>query len=378
MKFISCILSFVLVPAILLSQNLVPNGSFELHQGIPKYPSQITKAIGWFRPSVGTPDYFNACAGKRPIGVPYNFIGYQKPRTGNGYAGFYLYESADPDGYREYVSTKLKSTLVRGKPYQVKFYVCLANHSEMAVSNIEVLFTRDKLNIPTSERIHKKPQLKYPGDIITDTANWVEISWNYVAKGNEQYITIGNFEKADKCNLKTLIYGLAKGISLNAYYYIDDVCVEEIINNNPCKCEQDTVPLPGDVIKNEQLSKKPAKLDIKPEQAIILENIFFETNASELLPASFPELNQLVAYMKKHPAATIDFSGYTDNTGREKKNMELSTARAKAVADYLEKRGIKEGRINYKGYGSANPVANNHTKEGRAKNRRVEFTIHLN
>jgi len=364
----------------LAAQNLIYNGGFEVHSSVPKYQSQIKLAVGWFRPTRGTPDYFNRLSGKTKIGAPYNFMGYQQPRTGEGYGGFYLYESADLDGYREYLSTKLKSTLERGKQYQVKFYVSLADYSEMAISNIEVLFTPNEIKRDGSERIPIKPQLKYTGDVITDTAHWVELLWTYTAKGNEQYMTIGNFEKAAQCNVTELVHGLAKGISLDAYYYIDDVCVERLKQDTVCKCEQDTARAPGAMHKKDTLHirKKTEKLNIEPEQNIILQHIYFETNKSDLLPASFQELNQLVQYLKKNPKAAIELSGYTDNTGRESKNQKLSDARAKAVADYIKQKGIHENRITYKGYGSANPIADNTTKEGKAKNRRVEFTVHLN
>ncbi len=363
-----------------IAQNLIYNGSFEIHTAIPKWAGQIRNAMGWFRPTRGTPDYFSELSGKRPIGAPYNFIGFQKPRTGVAYAGLYLYESSDVNGYREYFSTKLKSPLEKGKQYQVKFYICLSNFSEMAVSNVDVLFTPEAINQYGSERLRNKPQLRYLGDIITDTANWVEMRWTYTAKGNELYLTIGNFEKADKCIVEVMVHGLASGISLNAYYYIDDVCIERIKQDTVCKCLQDTIQPPKVVVNKDSIraARKPPKLNIEPEESIIIQHISFETNKSDLLPVSYNELNQLVLYMKKHLSATIDFSGYSDNTGRESKNLKLSNDRAKAVADYVQKKGIAIKRIIYKGYGSSSPISDNKTKEGKAKNRRVEFIVHLN
>ena len=71
----------------------------------------------------------------------------------------------------------------------------------------------------------------------------------------------------------------------------------------------------------------------------------------------------------------IEISGHTDNTGSAPINTKLSEARAKVVVDYLVQKGIDRSRMNFKGYGSLQPVAENTTVAGRAKNRRVEFKI---
>ena len=67
--------------------------------------------------------------------------------------------------------------------------------------------------------------------------------------------------------------------------------------------------------------------------------------------------------------------GHTDKTGNEAINARLSETRAKAVMDYLVKKGIEQSRLEYKGYGSQQAIADNATPQGRAKNRRVEFKI---
>ena len=71
----------------------------------------------------------------------------------------------------------------------------------------------------------------------------------------------------------------------------------------------------------------------------------------------------------------IEISGHTDKTGSEPLNLKLSENRAKAVMDYLIKKGIESSRIEYKGFGSLQSIADNSTAAGRTKNRRVEFKI---
>lgn len=108
---------------------------------------------------------------------------------------------------------------------------------------------------------------------------------------------------------------------------------------------------------------------------LVLKNIVFELNKSNLLEQSYVELDKLVTFLKKNPTLKISIVGYTDNIGKEEDNINLSKARAKAVADYLIKNSINKNNINYKGLGSSNPIAENTTEAGRQKNRRVEFEI---
>jgi outer membrane protein OmpA-like peptidoglycan-associated protein len=108
---------------------------------------------------------------------------------------------------------------------------------------------------------------------------------------------------------------------------------------------------------------------------VVLNNILFETGKSILTTSSYAELDRLEGILQDNPQMKIEISGHTDKTGSEPVNFRLSTERAKAVVDYLVKKGIDSGRMEYKGYGSLQPVADNATADGRTKNRRVEFKI---
>jgi outer membrane protein OmpA-like peptidoglycan-associated protein len=113
----------------------------------------------------------------------------------------------------------------------------------------------------------------------------------------------------------------------------------------------------------------------RPNTIVPLNNLFFEIGKSTLQEKSFVELDRIVALMQKNPKIHIEINGYTDNTGDENFNKILSLDRANAVAQYLIDRNINSERIIIKGWGSANPVADNATQEGRDKNRRVEIKI---
>ena len=105
-------------------------------------------------------------------------------------------------------------------------------------------------------------------------------------------------------------------------------------------------------------------------QSVLLKNVFFEPKKTTLSPSSFPELDRLVAYLEANPTVKIDVSAHTDPSTK------ISTAnQAKAIASYLTSKGIAKNRITSHGHGSSKPVASNKTAEGKALNRRVEFTF---
>jgi outer membrane protein OmpA-like peptidoglycan-associated protein len=79
--------------------------------------------------------------------------------------------------------------------------------------------------------------------------------------------------------------------------------------------------------------------------------------------------------LKEYPSCNLQVFGYTDNRSDAAKNMELSKTRATIVKDYIVSKGITAGRIETIGLGDKQPVADNATEEGRAKNRRVVVTL---
>jgi outer membrane protein OmpA-like peptidoglycan-associated protein len=114
---------------------------------------------------------------------------------------------------------------------------------------------------------------------------------------------------------------------------------------------------------------------IEPSTSIVLNNIFFDFDKAVLKPESFPELNRIVQLMNERPGMTVEVTGHTDATGPAEYNMILSERRAKAVSGYLVKQGIAADRIATLFHGESKPIETNDTREGRAKNRRVEFKI---
>jgi outer membrane protein OmpA-like peptidoglycan-associated protein len=115
---------------------------------------------------------------------------------------------------------------------------------------------------------------------------------------------------------------------------------------------------------------------IEPGAAAILKNIFFDSKKTALKPESITELDKLVQLMKDNPNLKLLISGHTDNIGKPQDNLLLSTNRALSVVNYLlASQQIAKERLQYKGFGSAKPIADNNTEAGRASNRRTEMSV---
>jgi OOP family OmpA-OmpF porin len=101
-------------------------------------------------------------------------------------------------------------------------------------------------------------------------------------------------------------------------------------------------------------------------------NVLFDTNKSIIKKNSFKDVDNLVAVMKQYPDLNVVVEGHTDNVGSAAYNKKLSQRRADAVKSYMVKKGIDAKRLTAKGFGLEKPIADNKTKAGKAKNRRVE------
>jgi outer membrane protein OmpA-like peptidoglycan-associated protein len=105
-------------------------------------------------------------------------------------------------------------------------------------------------------------------------------------------------------------------------------------------------------------------------------NIFFETAEARIQSKSFPMLDEVYKVLHDHPdVGPVRVEGHTDNRGSRPYNLDLSRRRAKAVMEYLLKKGVEAKRLRFQGYGFDRPVSTNATPLGRAKNRRVEFNL---
>lgn len=135
---------------------------------------------------------------------------------------------------------------------------------------------------------------------------------------------------------------------------------------------------PVDLTSVAPMTKIPKNFYVTPievGQSVDIEHIYFETGRSTLKPESYRSLNALIEFLKEYENVKVEIGGHTDNVGSASVNQTISEERAQAVADYVVKQGVPAHRIESKGYGFSKPKASNKTAEGRAQNRRVDFTI---
>jgi outer membrane protein OmpA-like peptidoglycan-associated protein/Tfp pilus assembly protein PilF len=178
--------------------------------------------------------------------------------------------------------------------------------------------------------------------------------------------------KTDSDGEFLLCLPLGKDYSLNAQkqnylFYSDNFALKEIRKqNNPFQLN-----IPLQPIKN-KLSITDSTENAKP---IILKNVFFATNSSEIRPESQNELNRLKLMLLENPNMRIRINGHTDNEGADIDNMLLSDRRAQSVRNFLIGNGISADRLEARGFGETVPIASNDSPEGRQQNRRTEFVL---
>jgi len=111
------------------------------------------------------------------------------------------------------------------------------------------------------------------------------------------------------------------------------------------------------------------------ERTIILDDVLFDFDKSNVKPEAAAILDRLVSFMNENKDKNASLSGHTDNVGAEAYNQALSERRVGSVKDYVVKKGVDGSRVSGQGFGESKPIADNKTREGRAKNRRVEIKV---
>lgn len=106
-----------------------------------------------------------------------------------------------------------------------------------------------------------------------------------------------------------------------------------------------------------------------------MDDVLFDFDKTNIKPEAAAILDRLVAFMNENKGTRVHLSGHTDSIGTEKYNQGLSERRVKSVQNYLMKKGVDPNRVTGQGFGETKPLADNKTREGRAKNRRVEVRV---
>lgn len=348
------------------AQNLVANGSFEEYLSCPgSYslnPAEF-RVNEWRSLTNGSPDYFNTCS-EGEAAVPYNWAGVSEAFDGFGYAGLYTYMS-QPKEYREYLHTRLTEPLVKDSLYHIEFRYKLSSYSKYSIDRIGILLS-DSLKTLHHDRVLKvDPSISFVKDsaLTPETGAWELATAEYKAKGNERFLTIGNF--SDDVNTRSYYIRSRPAsepmLAHSAYYYIDDVKV-----------------IPGFSAEKYDINLPPTFTGDRPElnRTYVLQNIQFEFNSYNLMPESRYDLDRVVAYMKAHPEISVELAGHTDSIGDDRYNLELSLNRARSAGAYIISKGIDTARISARGYGEDQPIMPGESERSHQINRRVEITFY--
>ena len=123
--------------------------------------------------------------------------------------------------------------------------------------------------------------------------------------------------------------------------------------------------------------ERPKRVEVQDNRIVINEKIQFDFNKATIKPESDSLMQEIINVIKENPhIKKLAIEGHTSSEGSDKYNLKLSDKRAKAVMDYLVKKGeLAKEMFTAKGFGEGKPIAEESTEEGKEKNRRVEFNI---
>lgn len=326
--------SFLLLRINGFGQNLINNGNFESYKECPEgNPAQAKPSLldSVSNPNNGTFDFIHECDSDN---YPRFYWGEQSPKEGKGYVGICVYSSTSET--REYIQLSFKDPLIKGEIYKFKMNISLADKSIISINNIGV-YISEKLTLANQKEIKVKPNIISP-KFYNNYKKWELYKGDYIAKGGETHLIIGNFKNNLSTKTKLLRGGMVNLASV--YYYIDDVSFT--VNQSP-------------------------------SDGIVLNNINFKTNSSKLISSSLKTIDRVVLALINNQGYKLTINGHTDNVGDAKSNISLSYDRAKIVAEYIANKGINKNRLIVHGKGDKEPIVDNSNKYGRLKNRRVEF-----
>ncbi|WP_118951144.1 OmpA family protein [Taibaiella helva] len=124
-----------------------------------------------------------------------------------------------------------------------------------------------------------------------------------------------------------------------------------------------------------EMSEAEVTLEGEKVKVVLPEAVLFNVNSADLNTEYLPILGRMATILNKYDKTSVLITGFTDVTGTENYNLELSKKRAESAKAVLVKNKVNSGRIFTWGLGDKNPVADNSTLSGRKQNRRVEYVI---
>ena len=355
---------FLSTPFLPRAQNLLMNGGFEDENICTEYQKNCAPE-GWISTSLFADYYFD-----------------DAPNAGEGqhFVGLSLATDLRPAS-RNFLRTRLLCGLRKGAQYRLRFSIRSLHN---VFDSIGVYFSANDFLYQKEKLRNTKPQLLLKEVGLNPSKEWQQVSLLYTASGEENFLSIGDFQKAPH------ELTVRPDLGRDAYFFLDDIRLTPANpQEHPCP---EAVAIQeeeyGFDVRHSMLdrliyvhSKNPppvppaAKTIVQRVDTLIIPDVLFATNSYSLGAKAKDLLDGFVQKSKALQVDSLVVEGHTDNHGSLALNQKLSENRASSVAGYL---APAFGSALYtRGWASEKPVADNHTEEGRQKNRRVEIYLYV-
>ncbi|TAK31755.1 MAG: OmpA family protein [Saprospiraceae bacterium] len=275
----------------------------------------------------------------------------QTPHDGNSYLGMVVRDN----NTWETVSQRLESPIVAGKCYDFSIDISRSeNYLSPSISDSSLIV---HYSVPARLRIWGGNGLCGKVELLGETSvihhtRWLTYPFKFTPEKTHNYIV------------------------LEAYYNTPNSNGNILLDNAspifPVTCEVEKPQAPE---KKEKILGELDRKNLKKGQTIRIEQLYFKADSASITEASYPVLQEIYEFLASNPDVVVEIGGHTNSIPSHDYCDRLSTARAKAISEYLIQEGIPKERLQYKGYGKREPVETNKTDVGRKRNQRVEIKI---
>ena len=282
---------------------------------------------------------------------------------------------------------KLDAPLKKGMRYCVKFNASLGEASKYASNNIGAKLSKKPFGTDSKVSIIDKPTLMHFNNdhkIMSARYGWTEVCGLVEAEGGEKYITLGNFLSNEDTKSTRMKKDPKVKVTqtIAAYYYLDDVSVVLLGDDESCDCQADD----GSDEYSSTIYQKAVKIeeDMTPKEKIELQQIYFAFGKRRIPAEGEASLDLIAEELKANPELKLQVNGHAnameDSVGVENDlYADMDNKRIGIVMQYLMDKGIEENRMIVSRKGSTVPNEETNPSDDEdlilAKNRRVTFKV---
>lgn len=358
--------------------DLVENGGFEEVVGKLRRPGSIEMAKGWKSPTANAADLYSGSLTDSPIGTRKNQRGDQHALSGENYAGLLWWSHMNRES-RQYLQTKLKTPMKKGQKYCISYYVSLGDLSRYSADQFGVYVSKIGVSKKDEASLTYDPQVPAVRTrLYEDMHGWEGVCGVYEAKGDEQFLIIGNFTANEKNNTGKVKRprGETRPQLNHAYYFIDDVSVVPVSSGALCKCAQ------LDETETEFIYSRKGLYDINKPVGPQVQNgvIYFKRYKAGVDQSQESSVASLAELLKRDTKVRVRLVGHIDAIEADRVRLrpdlgELGLERAESLKAALVEAGIAADRIATADRQGEVPADEAETEVGLSKNRRVQVEL---